>query len=554
MNEGWRIKNLKFLSLHYSTLQHTTTTFVALIQCSKTMMDIKIRIQTLLKSLTEGLYERNEAMQLALLSVVAGESIFLLGPPGVGKSLIARRLKYAFKDGVSFEYLMSKFSTPDEIFGPISIKKLKEEDKYERLTDRYLPGANIVFLDEIWKAGPAIQNALLTILNEKIYRNGEQDIPIAVRGIITASNEIPPPRDNLAPIWDRFLIRLQMDNIKQFKHFLDMITDTKDVYHDHIPQDHKLSNEELDQWSDQIDAVAIPAEVLNTIQLVKVNIDQYDQKPNSIDFPLAIFDRRWKKIVRLMRTSAFLNGRSTVNLMDCFLMVHCLWSRPDQKSMVEEIINDAIRKHGYAMAVNLQMIRKEVNQFEEEVQQEIRVPYIETKALLLPINEDYYGLKKLDADFEGAYLTIKQFAALRTDQEMATNVYNEDFELVNRLKARKSKQENAVDIFYNASWITYPLRTKEEETTQWIDKKPHPLVEQFWEERYRQLQAYIKQKQEALTAHRPKELDQIEKHLFVPANRSEIVLANINEVAQALQQLNLQLEKIQYAYTSLDAS
>ncbi|MCB0635450.1 MAG: AAA family ATPase [Lewinella sp.] len=505
------------------------------------------RTQGLLRALGHGLYEREDAVRLALLSAVAGESIFLLGPPGVGKSLIARRLKHAFRDGVSFEYLMSKFSTPDEVFGPVSIKKLKEEDKYERLTDRYLPGANIVFLDEIWKAGPAIQNALLTILNEKIYRNGDVDMRVNIRGIITASNELPPPNQSLAPIWDRFLIRLEMGNIRQFRNFLSMITETEDVYEDQIPEDHKLTEQELDEWSRAIDAVAVPPEVLNTIQVIKVKLDEHNARPSAAE-PIVVHDRRWKKAIRLLRTSAFLNGRDRVDLMDCFLLEHCLWSRPSQREALRDLIAEAIRRHGYTMAVNLTALRKEIREFGEDVEQETRVKVSRTAEELALVKEEYFELVKDDQQFEGQLVPTKQFNQLELGEPEVVNFYDGDLNLVNRLRARKGAGEHTIEVYHNGVRYTYPLRTRKKEEVETVYKTPHPVVVKFWEERFQRLRHYVEEQSRALREEGPAELDQLENNLFVDQERAAIVRANHEEVVAALQQLKLRLEKIQFAY------
>lgn len=512
---------------------------------------VRAKTAELLKHLCQGLYEREQAVKLSLLSAVAGESIFLLGPPGVGKSLIARRLKHAFRDGSSFEYLMSKFSTPDEIFGPVSIKKLKEEDRYERQIDKYLPGANIVFLDEIWKAGPAIQNALLTILNEKVYRNGGEDIKVNIRGIITASNELPAKNSSLDPIWDRFLVRLQLGNIQQFKNFLQMITDTRDVYSDEVPEKVKITEADLNAWGEAIESVELPPEVLNTLQLVKANLESHNARANASDQLMEVHDRRWKKIVRLLRTSAFLNGRGQVDLMDCFLMEHCLWSSPGQVAPLREILTEAIRRHGYTMAVNLQMLKREVQDFEEDVDREIRVRHRITEAQLQPLKDEYYELLKEDDKFDGLFVSIKQFQKLKMDEAQVTNFYDREFNLVNRLQAQQGQQQFAIDVYYNSERYTYPLRTRKGERTEIISKPPHPIVQQHWDERHQRLQTYIEQQQAKIAERGPQAFDQLEDNLFVPAAHSEIVQANLREVDEALQQLKLRLEKVQYAYTNV---
>lgn len=327
------------------------------------MQNIRERISNMLAALGKGAFERNEAISLALLSALGGESIFLLGLPGVGKSMIARRLKMAFKGATSFEYLMSRFSTPDEIFGPVSISKLKDGDTYERVTDGYLPTADVVFLDEIWKAGPAIQNSLLTVLNEKIFRNGKQDLKLPLKAVISASNELPAEGEGLEALWDRFVIRYVVRPIENKTNFLSLVIDKPEECE--VAEELQFTEEELLQIKREAMNVQVPYEVQELIfSIRKLLIDEKKKQEDNIDVnhtdlvdPPYVSDRRWKKIVGLLRVSAYLNGRKTVNLSDCLFLIHMLWDKDEQilsvTKLVAQAIADMVKRHNMDLSQEL---------------------------------------------------------------------------------------------------------------------------------------------------------------------------------------------------------
>lgn len=506
---------------------------------------VRTRVSTLLAQLCRGLYDRDEPMRLALLSAVAGESIFLLGPPGVGKSLVARRLKHAFAGGRAFEYLMSRFSTPDEIFGPVSIRKLREEDRYERRTEGYLPGSDVIFLDEIWKAGPAIQNALLTVLNERVYRNGDTDVKVDVRAIITASNELPPATDELSPLWDRFLVRCSLGGIRSGRQFLSMITDTRDVYADDVEEAVKLTGPLLDDWSPRIDAITVPEEVLNVLQVVRARITAANDRAAMPDGPLQIYDRRWKKIIRLLRTSAFLNGRGRVNLMDCFLMPHALWAAPSQREVLDELVHDAIRKHGYSLVTGLTPLTREVSTLEDEIRGELEVTHAVSVESPVVEDEQYHRLK-VDARFDGTHIKAADFARLDTEATAVTSFFDSKGNLRHRLQARRGDTDYSVVVQYRAQPLQYRLDTELSERTEIIQRKPHPMLVEHWDRRLDAVETEARAQRARLDAEAPGDLADTAEHLFVDDSLARVVRANHDRVVSQMDRLLLRLEKARH--------
>lgn len=286
-----------------------------------TTNNLEDRLRRIRDSLVTGLIERDVAVRLALIAALAGEHLLLVGPPGTAKSLVARRVRYAFANTSYFERLLTRFSVPEELFGPLSIKGL-EEDRYERLTKSYLPTASIAFLDEIFKANSAILNALLTLLNEREFDNGNRRERTPLTAVVGASNELPEGEE-LAALFDRFLLRLHVVPVSSegFSGLLQL----KGSAAPDLDEELRLTKGELTELQDRAEEVRVPDDVLALLG---------DLREWCIAETIPVSDRRWRKVVKLLQTSALTNGRDTVSIWDCWLLQHCLWSETEDREKI----------------------------------------------------------------------------------------------------------------------------------------------------------------------------------------------------------------------------
>lgn len=341
------------------------------------------RLENIIRHLLQGLYEREEAVRLSLLAALSGKSIFYLGPPGVAKSLIARKIASAFHQAEFFEYLMGRFSTPDEIFGPVSIARLKHEDSYSRNIDGYLPGADIVFLDEIWKSSPPIQNTLLAALNERTFRNGDELIQIPLKCFIAASNEIKEDDESRA-FWDRFLIRLEISAIRDPEAFKMLIQTPSEP--EIAEAEQAVTPEEWSQWLESIRNIRLSDDLLGMLTELRetMNSEAAD------DHSFRISDRRWKQVAELLQTSAFFHGRSEANMVDAFIIPHCIWNNSANRERVEEIFSAVVIKMMFNSSVNIRTLQHEVETLKQALDSRAYAQEETTRLQPLRYDGEYY--------------------------------------------------------------------------------------------------------------------------------------------------------------------
>lgn len=259
--------------------------------------------------------------------MLSGEHVVLLGPPGTAKSLLARTICEIIQDGHYFDYLLTRFTTPDEIFGPLSIKKL-EQDIYERQTDSYLPASHIAFLDEIFKANSSILNSLLTLINERMFHNGSQLMKVPLISIFGASNETPED-ETLGALYDRFLVRVLVNFVEEDESFSSIVFGKAGS----VPIKTKLSIKELETLSIFAKKVRVPKEIQEMIIVLKRNLSEIG---------IILSDRRWKQLVGFLRTLAAASNRNSVYETDLLILQEMLWDEPSQIAGIRDIVWNAV--------------------------------------------------------------------------------------------------------------------------------------------------------------------------------------------------------------------
>jgi MoxR-like ATPase len=270
---------------------------------------------------------KDEIIDLMGICLAGRENLFLLGPPGTAKSAMVRELSKLI-NGKTFEYLLTRFTEPNELFGPFDIRKLREGDLVTN-TEGMLPEANLIFLDELLNANSAILNSLLMVLNEKIFRRGRENRPLPVIMIVGASNHLPE-EESLQALFDRFLLRVRCDYVDPA--LLNSVLEAGWKFEQKPPTDRpEISANEIFDVQSQIAAID-----LTEIRPAYINLIEMLRNAG-----VKVSDRRAVKLQRLIAASAVLCKRTKAILSDMWVMRY-IWDTEEQQEIIAGIINSVV--------------------------------------------------------------------------------------------------------------------------------------------------------------------------------------------------------------------
>jgi MoxR-like ATPase len=293
---------------------------------------------------------RGEVIDLIALAVVAGEHLFLFGPPGTAKSALIRAFATAV-DARYFEYLLTRFSEPNEVFGPVDLVKLRE-GTVATVTAGMLPEAEFAFLDELFNANSAILNNLLTVLNERIYRRGREVIRLPLLSLFSASNHLPED-ETLGALFDRFLLRCKVEPLPR-EHIGALLDAGWALERDNGARnaERAVSAGDLRELARRVMEVDLsPVRELYSDAAFKVR-----------DLGVAFSDRRAVKVLKLVAASAVLSGRSAANGSDLWVLRY-VWDREEQvaplTSLVEEVLRQQPTDQTHPLAVTPERVNGE---------------------------------------------------------------------------------------------------------------------------------------------------------------------------------------------------
>jgi len=281
------------------------------------------KLKTLQTEMEDCLIERGSQIEAMLAALIASAHVLLLGPPGTAKSLLARIVCDAITEATYFEWLLTKFSTPEELFGPISMTGLKN-DEYRRITKGKLPEAHVALVDEIFKGNSAIQNNMLSIVNERKFHNNGTVVDVPLISCIGASNELPQGEE-LGALYDRFLIKFWVEYIEDDNSFCDLLEGVKG----NTEPKTKITLEEIKELQKALESITVSRDFLNTVREIHHELERVG---------VTASDRRWKAAIKIMKAYALLRGQQEVTTDELEVLADILWHKPEDRKTVYNVV------------------------------------------------------------------------------------------------------------------------------------------------------------------------------------------------------------------------